>query len=156
MYSANVAKNPDISNKYGTPYQRSAETCLWRCSEMLAQGACQLVGTRSAFAVTIDTLQTGDCLFDAHAAYQRSDALRVAVATADELHAFDATVVGGNDYLARTGAVRGVVCDARHYFFSCAAAAELSATTIFLSTRSVTLLSTSISSEVSLISFTVP
>ena len=44
----------------------------------------------------------------------------------------------------------------RDYFFFSCTAAELSATTMFLSTRSVTLLSTSMRRVVSLISLTVP
>lgn len=144
------------------------------------QRAGQLIRAGGSATAAVDTFETGDGVFGFHAAYQRRDALCVAVAAAQESSPADDAVFQFDFDLLRAGAFAGVgylldhgfscnsgtkitkkaLPDKESSFFSAGAdyfcRLLLSATTMFLSMRSVTSLSTSISSEVSFTSLTVP
>ena len=56
----------------------------FQLSTYLADGAAQLVGTRGVFPAAADAFQAGQDFLDFHALDKASDALQVAVATAEE------------------------------------------------------------------------
>lgn len=69
----------------------------------LRQRLRQLVGAGGAPAAAVDAAQAGDRFVHLHAGDQCGDALRVAVAAADELHALDTIIFNGDVEQFRAG-----------------------------------------------------
>ena len=69
----------------------------------LRQRLRQLVGAGGAPAAAVDAAQAGDRFVHLHAGDQCGDALRVAVAAADKLHALDTIVFNGDVEQFRAG-----------------------------------------------------
>ena len=74
----------------------------------LSQCFGQLVGTRGATTPAVDTFEAGNGLLDLHSFDKRRYALRVAVATANERHLANRSILDRQDDRLRAGALGGV------------------------------------------------